>query len=76
MASDGNLLIEEGVDEGFAFSLLPSFDKGFSAIGGEFYRTALADGEIRGFDLVSVYEGEGETVCECGAEFLHEVEGE
>lgn len=61
--------------EGFAFTFLVGFDKGFASFGGKFDSTALAHGEVAGLNLLAVDEGDGEAVSKPGAEFFHEVEG-
>ena len=65
-----------GVGDGGFLTFLPGGEDGFAGVVGEAVGVGGGDGEVFWGDLFSVEEGDGEAVCEEGAEFFHEVEGE
>ncbi len=72
----GDGLVDERVEEGVLFPLLPCGEDFFAGVRFEENGSAFLNFEIIGADLLAVDEGKGKTVREEGAELLHEVECE
>ena len=71
---NAKFLIQQRVRESLLFALLICFDDALPPSIGELHRATFARAKIFRADLLPVDEGDGETVGQPRAEFLHEIE--
>jgi len=62
--------------DGLCLSVLVGCDEGFSCIIGHFDDSTVADVEVVGLDLSSVYQGNYKSIGDEWSELFHQVESE
>src|SRR6266481_110633 len=70
------ILIQQRMRQRVLLAFPIRFDDQLSSRVGELHHSAFSLREVFGCNLLSVYQGNGQAVCQPGAELLHQIQGQ